>query len=160
MAPPSSTGRLGLPFWTLVAGSVVVFIGQGMLFPVLPRYVHRDLGGGGLAVGFAVSSFAIGAMVARPLGGLIADRLGRRLVAACGAALWAGMVAPYPVAGEDGRLPALGAGRVSGGVGGGVPFVGMIRNPRQLCLPAPRRGERAGGSPILGRSRPRVACRG
>lgn len=129
---------LGAPFWLLAAASTVFFTAQGMLFPVLPRFVDRELGGGAVAVGVAVSSFAIGAMVARPWGGYLADRLGRRVVAGCGSLLWAVMVAGYAAAGELAGLGGLIAVRIVGGVGGGALFVAMATMATDLA-PADQR---------------------
>jgi MFS family permease len=112
-------------FIVLVAASVLFFTAQGMLFPVLPRYVKRELGGDGFAVGIAVSSFAIGAMLARPWGGLLADRIGRRAVATFGSLLWAAMVVCYPIGGAHAGTAGVIAARTVGGVGGGVLFVAM-----------------------------------
>ena len=114
------------------------FTAQGMLFPVLPRFVDRELGGGAAAVGVAVSSFAIGAMVARPWGGYLADRLGRRLVAGCGALLWAVMVACYGPAGELLGLGGLITVRAIGGLGGGALFVAMTTIATDLAPPDQR----------------------
>jgi MFS family permease len=129
---------LSAPFWILVVSSTFFFTAQGMLFPVLPRYVEDELGGGGLAVGITVGSFAIGAMVARPFGGREADRIGRRLVAVAGSLLWAGMVALYPVAGAAGGTPALVGVRAVGGLGGGALFVALATIATDLAPPARR----------------------
>ena len=96
-----------------------------MLFPVLPRYIKNDLGGDSLAVGIGVSSFAFGAMVARPFGGRVADRVGRRAVATFGSLLWAAMVMLYPVGGAHAGVAGVVLVRAIGGVGAGVLFVAM-----------------------------------
>lgn len=112
-------------FALLVGASIVFFTAQGMLFPVLPRYVKRELDGDGLAVGIVVSSFAIGAMLARPYGGLLADRIGRVRVAVFGSLLWAAMVVLYPVGGAHLGVGGVVLVRAVGGVGAGVLFVSM-----------------------------------
>jgi MFS family permease len=137
--PDGPAGRgLGAPFWVLATASTLFFTAQGMLFPVLPRYVDRELGGGGLAVGITVSSFAIGAMIARPWGGALADRIGRRWIGGGGALLWSAMVLLYPVAGAAGGVPALVAVRAVGGLGGGVLFVAMATIATDLSPPERR----------------------
>jgi MFS family permease len=130
--------RLSASFWILVAGSVVYFVAQGMLFPVLPKYIENDLGGGKFDIGFTVSSFALGAMIARPLGGAFADRIGRRAVTIAGSLFWALMVGLYPVAGAHGGIAALVGARVLGGLGGGMLFVAMAAIATDLS-PADRR---------------------
>ena len=127
--------RLAASFWVLVAGSVVYFVAQGMLFPVLPKYIKNELGGDKLDVGFTVGSFALGAMIARPLGGMFADRVGRRTVTVVGSLFWAAMVALYPVAGAHGGIAALIAVRILGGLGGGMLFVAMAAIATDLSPP-------------------------
>jgi MFS family permease len=117
--------HLGPAFWVLAGASTIFFTAQGMLLPVLPQYVDRELDGGTLAVGIAVSSFALGAMVARPWGGAMADRTGRRIVGMLGSLLWASMVALYGVAGAVAGVGGLVVVRIIGGVGGGALFVAM-----------------------------------
>ena len=130
--------RLAAAFWILVGGSIIYFIAQGMLFPVLPKYIKNDLGGGKFDIGFTVSSFAIGAMIARPVGGAFADRIGRRAVTAAGSLFWALMVALYPVAGEHGGVAALVCVRVLGGLGGGMLFVALAAIATDLSPPERR----------------------
>ena len=139
---PTSEGlprqRLAASFWVLVAGSVVYFIAQGMLFPVLPKYIKDELGGSKFDIGFTVGSFALGAMIARPLGGMFADRVGRRAVTVVGSLFWAMMVALYPVAGALGGVSALVAVRILGGLGGGMLFVAMAAIATDLSPPDKR----------------------
>jgi len=44
----------------------------------VPVYVEEQLGGGGIAVGFAVGSLFLAAVLVRPLAGRLGDRVGRR----------------------------------------------------------------------------------
>jgi MFS family permease len=135
MTAPPTRQRLSVSFWILVAGSVVYFVAQGMLFPVLPKYIKNDLGGGKFDIGFTVSSFALGAMIARPLGGAFADRIGRRAVTIVGSLFWALMVGLYPVAGAHGGVAALVGARILGGLGGGMLFVAMAAIATDLSPP-------------------------
>jgi MFS family permease len=135
MSDPAPRQRLAVSFWILVGGSIVYFIAQGMLFPVLPKYIKNDLGGGKFDIGFTVSSFAIGAMIARPLGGVFADRVGRRAVTTVGSLFWALMVALYPVAGAHGDVAALVGVRILGGLGGGMLFVALAAIATDLSPP-------------------------
>jgi MFS family permease len=75
-ARPRRAASLGVFFATLLA-----FLGVGAALPILPRYVSGPLGGGEVAVGLILSGFAFTAVVARPLGGRLADSFGRRRVA-------------------------------------------------------------------------------
>ncbi len=125
-------------FFALVAASTVYFVAQGMLFPILPRYVKRELGGGGFAIGIAVSSFAIGAMIARPWGGHHTDRIGRRADAAMGLVQWSAMVVCYQVAGDTVGVGGVVATRIVGGLGGGALFVALATMATELTAPEHR----------------------
>lgn len=125
-------------FWVLVAGATLYFTAQGMLFPVLPLYIKRELGGDGFDIGVVVSSFALGAMFARPWGGAFSDRVGRRAVAAAGALIWTAMVLCYaPLASAFG-VAGLAVARALGGLGSGAFFVAMATMAVELA-PSDRR---------------------
>lgn len=93
-APPVgglATGWLGLPrtFWFLWAGILVNRVG-GAVFPFLAVYLTKERGLPVPLAGLVVGLFAAGGMLAGPLGGWLADRVGRRpilLVASTSAAL-------------------------------------------------------------------------
>ena len=72
-------------FGRLAITSMVFFLAMGMTFPVLPRFVRDDLGGGDAAVGLVVGATAVGAIVARPFIGRLGDRRGRRILMTGGA---------------------------------------------------------------------------
>ena len=57
--------------------------------PALPRFVTGPFGAGNVAVGIVVGSFAVGAVLARPWAGRMADARGRRAVLASGALVMA-----------------------------------------------------------------------
>src|SRR5437899_2083520 len=88
--------RLVTPVFVLIQLSTFAyFIGVGMLLPVLPLYVKGPLSGGNLAVGLAVGSFSLSALLLRPLAGRLSDRRGRRTMILAGGAVVAASVAGY-----------------------------------------------------------------
>jgi MFS family permease len=80
LPPPVRTGTLlGLPrvFWLLWAGMLVNRVGGGV-FCFLSVYLTHARGLTPALAGLVVGLYAAGGMVAGPVGGLLADRLGRR----------------------------------------------------------------------------------
>ncbi|MEA3055169.1 MAG: hypothetical protein QOD30_601, partial [Actinomycetota bacterium] len=139
-AEPDARPRLVTPTFALVtASSLAYFLGYGMLLPVLPRFVERVLGGGGLAVGCTTGAFALTAAALRPFAGRIGDARGRRVLVLGGSAILALSYLLYlPV---DALLPLI-ALRVLSGVGEAAMFVGAATAIQDLAPPA-RRGEAA-----------------
>lgn len=64
-------------FWFLVTGTFVNKLGN-FLYTFLAYYLTRGLGFSDKQAGLAASFYGVGSMVAGPLGGFMADRLGRR----------------------------------------------------------------------------------
>jgi len=124
-------------FVLVVAVGLAYFLSIGMLLPVVPQFVERQLGGGDLAVGVAVGAFAVGAVLLRPFAGRIGDRFGRRLLIVSGALVVAASAGLYLAANG---LPALIAVRILGGVGEAAFFVGAGTMVTDLA-PEDRRGE-------------------
>lgn len=137
IAPSGVERLLTLPFVLVVASGLAYFVALAMLNPVLPVYVERELGGGGVAVGVGVGAFAVGAIVLRPFAGRIGDRIGRRILLVGGAAVVAGATALYGVVAS---LPWLVVMRVIAGVGEAAFFVGAATMITDLA-PEARRGE-------------------
>jgi predicted MFS family arabinose efflux permease len=82
--------RIATPaFAVLVAATAAVFTSFGAVVLALPLYVRDELGGSDLAVGSAIGAASIGAIVAGPVAGRIADRRGRRIVLVVSAAAMA-----------------------------------------------------------------------
>ena len=137
-----STGpdRLLTPtFVVVVAAATAYFAAMGMLLPVLPRYVEKELDGNGFEVGLGVGAFAVSAALVRPLVGRLGDRLGRRPLAVVGAAIAAVSIALY------GLVPAVFAlvgFRLLTGLGEAAFFVGAATAAQDLS-PTDRRGEAA-----------------
>ena len=82
-------------FAGVFAGTLVTFLAVGAVLPILPRYVKGPLGGGDVEVGIVTGAFAFAAILGRPIGGRIADRRTRKLVAICGMAMCAAAGALY-----------------------------------------------------------------
>ncbi len=76
-----------LPFWMIFSVSALGGISNSASTPTIPVYVAADLGGGSELSGLLISLSAITSIVAMPLGGHLADRLGYRVVAMSGIAL-------------------------------------------------------------------------
>jgi MFS family permease len=75
------------PFLALSLASLVYFVADGMVLPVLPIYVAGPLGGNDVSLGLVFGAFSITALLVRPFVGSYADRRGRRPVLIGGAAL-------------------------------------------------------------------------
>ena len=103
------------PLFLLVMGATFAyFVSVGALIPTLPRFVKGPLGGGEVAVGAVIGSFAISAVIIRPLLGTVGDRRGRSVLIVLGGAIVALTVAAYSLASSLIPLIAL---RVLSGVG-------------------------------------------
>jgi len=66
----------------------LVFLGIGLVVPVLPVYL-KDLGLKGSDLGILVAVFALAQMVISPFGGTLADKLGKKLIICIGLGLFA-----------------------------------------------------------------------
>jgi MFS family permease len=75
------------PFLALSLASLLYFIADGLVLPVLPVFVAGPLGGDDLAIGLVFGAFSITALAVRPFVGSYADRRGRRPVLIGGAVL-------------------------------------------------------------------------
>jgi MFS family permease len=133
--PPLLTRR----FVLVTLAALAYFVGLGILVPVVPLVVERELDGGGVAVGVAVGAFSLTAAILRPWAGLLGDRSGRRLLVVGGSVVLAVVVAGYTLAGGLAALVLL---RVLTGVGEAAVFVGAATAVQDLA-PASRRGEAA-----------------
>lgn len=85
-----SAARAGVdphPGRSFVSLFVVTFCGLvavGAVLPVLPRYVHGQLGYGDVTVGIAVGAYAVTGLLLRPVAGRLADRRGRKVTVLIG----------------------------------------------------------------------------
>lgn len=124
-------------FVLVVASGLAYFLSIAMLIAVIPQYVKAELGGGSLAVGVAVGSFAVGAVLLRPYAGRIGDRAGRRILIIGGALVVAVTTALHGVVEA---LPWIVSVRFLTGIGEAAFFVGAATMITDLA-PIARRGE-------------------
>jgi MFS family permease len=99
----SRVGGLPGPFWALWSGSLVNRLGQFVL-PFLALFLTHERGYSVARTGAVLTAMGFGSFLSQPLGGMLADRIGRRRTMASGcAAAAATMVALGAAQG----LPAL-----------------------------------------------------
>jgi MFS family permease len=115
-------GPLGLPrpFWILLIGTLVNRLG-GSVFPFLAVYLTRERGFSAELAGVVVGLYAGGGMIAGPIGGALADRIGRRATLLVGTTMAAVC------------MISLGMARAPGVVIGFAPLLGFFTD---LCRPA------------------------
>lgn len=117
--------RLLTPGFALITiAALAYFTSYAALIPTLPRYVKGPLGGSSVAVGIAVGSFAVTALLLRPVAGAIADRRGRKLLVTSGSLLV--VAATGGMTGAH-HLLAVIALRLLAGAGEAFFFVGAVR---------------------------------
>ncbi len=143
---PAPAPRSAAPERLLTVGFALVtlstfsyFLALGALLPTLPRYVEHGLGGGSIAVGVVVGSFAIAAALLRPFAGRVGDLRGRRILVIGGSALVGVSVLGYAFVDSLGPLIAL---RLVTGVGEAAMWVGAATAIQDMA-PEHRRGEAA-----------------
>ena len=79
MDPIAHSRVLTREFLVVIAASSAVFASFGILVVALPLYIRDELGRSDLGVGIAIGAASIGAIIAGPLAGRLADRRGRRI---------------------------------------------------------------------------------
>ncbi|HET9723171.1 MAG TPA: MFS transporter [Actinomycetota bacterium] len=124
-------------FVRVAIAELAYFTADGVLVPVLPRYVTGQLGAGNVAVGVVIGAFSLSAFFLRPWAGRAADRRGRRALMVAGASLFAISVLGYLVSTSVSVLAAL---RLLTGAGEALFFVGAVSANMDLAPPE-RRGE-------------------
>jgi MFS family permease len=122
---------------TLSALAFFTFV--GMLNPVLPVFIERGLGGGGVAIGAQVAAFSLAAIAIRPVIGPLGDRAGRKVLMLSGAALSA---VTSLLLGTVESIAALLMLRALTGIGEAALFVGAATLIADLSPPH-RRAESA-----------------
>ena len=90
-APPlgEPTHLLSVPFLVLNLSALLSAVSFSALLPLISRLVTEQTGGGDVAVGFAISVFAVTAIAARPAIGRLGDERGRRFLVVSGCFLTA-----------------------------------------------------------------------
>jgi MFS family permease len=139
---PTATARermVTVPFVLVTLATFAYFLALGALLPTLPRYVEEELGGGGVAVGVVVGSFAISAALLRPFAGRLGDLRGRRILVVGGSALVGLSVLAYAFVDDIAVLVGL---RLITGIGEAAMWVGAATSVQDMA-PDDRRGEAA-----------------
>jgi len=127
------------PFLVLWCATLLFYLGFQLLLPITPLYATA-LGAREAEVGLIMGSFALAAMVLRPLAGDLADRIGRRPLVLLGTAIF--MLAPVGYA-LVGTVPALLVVRLFHGTGMGFGPTAATVIATDLT-PAARRGAAMG----------------
>ena len=106
--------RPGVAFAGIFAVTFCGLLAVGAVLPVLPRYVDGPLGGGNIAVGIVIGSYAATGLLLRPVAGRFADHRGRKPTVLVGSVLVAVAgflyLLPLGIAGLIGARLVLGAG--------------------------------------------------
>jgi MFS family permease len=128
---------LTVQFSLVVLSGLCYFTSLAMLTPVLPDYIEKSLSYGSIAVGVGVGAFAVGAILLRPLAGLLGDSVGRRVLIIGGALIVAVSTAAYGLVHAFWFLVLI---RIVSGFGEAGFFVGAATMITDLA-PVERRGE-------------------
>lgn len=107
---------------SVLVAAGLCYAALGAVLRILPSHVGDDLGGSAAAVGLAVGAPALTAILARPAGGRLADRVGPRPLVVAGAALMAAGALPA----LGGGLAALDASRLLVGAGEGAMMAAAV----------------------------------
>jgi predicted MFS family arabinose efflux permease len=129
-----------LAYGAVLAAALCCYAALGEVLSILPGYVPDELGGGPTAVGLAVGAPALTGLLARPLGGRLADRHGARPLVLAGAAAMAAGALP---AVASATLGALLLSRLAVGAGEGVMMSATVLWLLKLAGPE-RRGRALG----------------
>ena len=108
-------------FYVLYFNIFLVFLGIGLVVPVLPVYL-KDLGLKGSDLGVLVAVFALAQMIISPFGGTLADKLGKKLIICIGLFLFA--ISEFLFAASH-TFDLLIVSRVLGGFSAGMVMPGV-----------------------------------
>ncbi len=137
MDPPAGSRLVTASFVAVVAATFTVFASVGVVILALPLYARDALATSDIGVGIAMGAGSIGAILAGPPSGRIADRRGRRIVLfASLAALFGG----YLVLALEPPLAAVVPVRIVSGAGEAAFVVAAYTMAVDLA-PSHRRGE-------------------
>jgi MFS family permease len=125
------------PFLLVLAATGAVFASFGILVVALPLYIRDELGESDLGVGLAVGAASIGAILAGPLTGRLADRWGRRIFLFGGVLL---MLGGYLTLAAQPPFAAVVAVRAVAGAGEAMFVVAAFTMATDLT-PSGRHGE-------------------
>ena len=125
------------PFVRVWLGTFAGFASFGFVLLTLPLYVHDELDRGSVAIGIAVGSASITAVLGGPPAGRLADRRGRRPLILGGTAV---MIACYLLLALGPSLPLVVLIRLVAGAGEAAFAIAILTAAADLA-PAERRGE-------------------
>lgn len=139
MTPPhTGSTRLVTPAFALISLATLVFyVASGIVVTMAPVFGQEAIGLSKAAVGVAIATFSIAALIARPVVGWTTDRFGRRVALLAGGGLTVlALLAHLPVADLAGFIVA----RSLLGIGEGFWLVAALAAAADLA-PEGRRGE-------------------
>ena len=125
------------PFVRVWLGTFAGFASFGFVLLTLPLYVHDELDRGSVAIGIAVGSASITAVLGGPPAGRLADRRGRRPLILGGTAV---MIGCYLLLALGPSLPFVVLIRLAAGAGEAAFAIAILTAAADLA-PAERRGE-------------------
>jgi MFS family permease len=125
------------PFVRVWLGTFAGFASFGFLLLTLPLYVHDELDRGSVAIGIAVGSASITAILGGPPAGRLADRRGRRPLILGGTAV---MIGCYLLLALGPSLPLVVLIRLVAGAGEAAFAIAILTAAADLA-PTERRGE-------------------
>lgn len=125
------------PFVRVWLGTFAGFASFGFVLLTLPLYVHDELDRGSVAIGIAIGSASITAVLGGPPAGRLADRRGRRPLILAGAAV---MIGCYLLLALGPSLPLVVFIRLVAGAGEAAFAIAILTAAADLA-PAERRGE-------------------
>lgn len=140
---PPQDRLLTTPMLLLIGAGMAYFTVGGMLFPVLPRFVENELGGGKLQVGIVFGAYSLGAIVIRPVAGRLGDRFGRRTIMVGGALVFGLTYLLYEPAGAVGGWWLVAVIRWVSGLASAFVYVGQATAATELAPPE-RQGQALG----------------
>jgi MFS family permease len=124
-------------FLLVCTATFSVFFTFGIVVLAVPLYVRDELGRSDLGVGFAIGAASIGAILAGPVAGRLADRHGRRVVLFAAVAV---MLAGYAALALEPPFGAVAGIRLVAGAGESAFVVAAYTMAADLA-PAAQRGE-------------------
>ncbi len=90
--------RFPRPFWIVMSGEAIQSVGFGATVPFLALYFTQTVGLSAARAGGVLLLFSVVGIVAQPLGGVLADRIGRRPIILGGLAVGAVAVLAFSAA--------------------------------------------------------------
>jgi MFS family permease len=121
----SYAARYPRAYWILLSGEVVQSVGFGMAVPFIAIYLTETIGASATGAGAVLALWALVGLFGQPIGGMLADRLGRRPVVLAGLATAGVAAVAWAIAGDVWTVAGL---TVLWGVGNAVfePAAGAI----------------------------------